>query len=59
MPEDVPFDPGLSNYSNPQTLRVDVQDRSGADMLLILGGTVIFPETMRRPQVPQGTVPHA
>ena len=46
MPEDVPFNPGLSNYSNPQTLRVDVQDRSGADMLLILGGTVIFPETM-------------
>ena len=45
--EDVPFDPGLSNYANPQSMQIPIQDpRGGANTLLILGGTVIFPDPM-------------
>ena len=45
--EDVPFE--LKNYASPRTMVVGVTDRrTGADTLIILSGTVVFPGTMAR-----------
>lgn len=45
--EDVPFE--LKHYATPRTLPVDVADRrTGANTLLILSGTVVFPPEMNR-----------
>jgi hypothetical protein len=45
--DDVPFE--LKHYTSPKTLVVGVTDgRTGADTLLILTGTVVFPPEMQR-----------
>ena len=47
MFEDVPFE--LRHYLAPRSMAVGVADRrTGADTLLVLTGTVVFPETMNR-----------
>jgi len=45
--EDVPNE--LKNYASPKTLAVGVADRrTGADTLVILSGTVVFPTSLAR-----------
>jgi hypothetical protein len=45
--EDVPFE--LRNYAGPRTMVVGVSDRrTGADVLVILSGTVILPDPIGR-----------
>src|SRR3954466_9101072 len=45
--DDVPFE--LKNYASPKSLVVGVADRrTGADTLIILSGTVVFPTTLSR-----------
>ncbi len=47
VPEDVSFE--VKNYASPRMMVVGVSDRrTGADTLLVLTGTVVFPETMNR-----------